>query len=152
MKNSQEFKREFLLDEMSLVELELVLIHKSLINVAILQIFPYMVGTYMNVGKPNLDIFHLNLMAAHDLIGLSLVFTIFHIFQGSYNSNNELWEVFFLVTRKIRLIWRSLEKKIKATKCIVLTSTLKTRLIFIGGGIVMNLDSILFMSRIKGYM
>jgi hypothetical protein len=65
MKNSQEFKREFLLDEMSLVELELVLIHKSLINVAILQIFPYMVGTYMNVGKPNLDIFHL--MDAHDL-------------------------------------------------------------------------------------
>jgi len=44
IKYSQEFKKEFLWAEASLVELKLVLIHKSLINVEILQLFLDMVG------------------------------------------------------------------------------------------------------------
>lgn len=45
------------------------------------------------------------------------------------------------VIGKIHLTWRSLEKVIIATKCIVLTSTLRTKLIYNGCGIVMNLDN-----------
>ncbi|RHN51042.1 putative transcription factor B3-Domain family [Medicago truncatula] len=43
MKNSQELKKEFLWAEVSLVELKLVPMHKSLINVEILQLFFNMV-------------------------------------------------------------------------------------------------------------
>ena len=59
------------------------------------------------------------------------------------SSQFKMWDPggYFLVIRKIRLTWRSLEKMTIGIKCIVLTSTLRTRLIFNGGGIVMNLDN-----------
>jgi hypothetical protein len=53
MKISQEFKKEFLWAKESLVELKLVSIHKSLINVEMLQLFIDMVGANLMMLAEN---------------------------------------------------------------------------------------------------